>query len=405
LLLNGKVLVAGGIGAAGVTNAAEIFDPAGGTWKPAGTLNTARYAHTATLLPNGKVLVAGGFAATFSASAELFDPISGTWTNTGSLNTPRYYHTATLLPNGKVLVTGGQNTSGYLTNSEVYDPASGVWSVTGSLNVGRVQHAATLLPNGKVLAVDGYKSAYLSSAEMYDPATGTWMTNTPLSSTREYQTATLLPNGKILVTGGFGSMGATNATELYDPGLGYPNTERPQIASITSPLSLGGRLVATGAQFGGISGGSSGNTQDSATGFPLVQLRGLESGQTLFLSSTNWSTNTFASMVVTGFPPGYALATVFAGGIQSTSSLVNVSVPLPATTTLTGVRQVNGVFWFNFTNNPGAIFGVLATTNLSLPQSNWTRLGGVVEPVPGQFQFNDPQATNGGRRFYNLFAP
>ena len=73
-----------------------------GTWTPTGSLNTARADFTATLLPNGKVLVAGGFDITFtaSASAELYDPASATWTATGSLVTARYDHTATLLPRG-----------------------------------------------------------------------------------------------------------------------------------------------------------------------------------------------------------------------------------------------------------------------------------------------------------------
>ena len=82
---------------------------ASGTWTLTGSLNTARIAHTATLLPNGMVLVAGGFDNAGNAlhSAELYDPASGTWTVTGSLNTARDYHTATLLSNGMVLVAAG----------------------------------------------------------------------------------------------------------------------------------------------------------------------------------------------------------------------------------------------------------------------------------------------------------
>ena len=132
---------------------------------------TGRYYHTATLLPNGKVLVAGGnFTGTGGAlaSAELYDPASGTWTATGSLATARYAHTATLLPNGKVLVAGGVGTSSTsLTSAELYDPASGSWTATGSLATARGGHTATLLPNGKVLVAGGSNGSALASAELY----------------------------------------------------------------------------------------------------------------------------------------------------------------------------------------------------------------------------------------------
>ena len=124
-----------------------------------GRSGTARRVHTATLLPNGKVLVAGGQGTSGNlTSADLSDPAAGTWSATRSLNTARFGHTATLLPNGKVLVAGGNN-SGALTSAELYDPASGMWSVTGSLNTARASHTATLLPNGKVLVAGGNNAA------------------------------------------------------------------------------------------------------------------------------------------------------------------------------------------------------------------------------------------------------
>jgi N-acetylneuraminic acid mutarotase len=94
---------------------------AANTWTTTGSL-PGRNLHTATLLPNGQVLVAGGHNATtgFLNSAELYDPAMGTWTATGSLNTPSGYHTATLLHNGKVLMAGGYNdTNGYLNSAEL----------------------------------------------------------------------------------------------------------------------------------------------------------------------------------------------------------------------------------------------------------------------------------------------
>jgi len=151
------------------------------SWIPTGSMNTPRVNHTATLLLNGKVLVAGGYnAGTILNSAELYDPASGTWSVTGSLNTARFWHTATLRPDGRVLVTGGGRN---LNTAELYDPNTGTWSITASLNTGRYRHTATPLPDGKVLVTGGFTGSSTSgrcpcidfvtnSAELYDPATG-----------------------------------------------------------------------------------------------------------------------------------------------------------------------------------------------------------------------------------------
>jgi Kelch motif len=134
------------------------------TWVSTGKLNTARYFHTATLLPGGKVLVAGGYAGPSvlsTNSAELYDPETSIWSVTGSLFTPLVFHTATLLANGKVLVAGG-NTSfappsfGVTGSSALYDASTGTWSNTGSLNGATNSHTATLLHNGKVLIAGGW---------------------------------------------------------------------------------------------------------------------------------------------------------------------------------------------------------------------------------------------------------
>ena len=114
-------------------------------------MTTGRVEHTATLLPNGQVLVAGGFGLQRRSptSAELYDPATGVWTATGSMTTGRVDHTATLLPNGQVLVAGG--CCDFTGSAELYDPATGVWTATGSMATARQTHTATLLQNGKVL--------------------------------------------------------------------------------------------------------------------------------------------------------------------------------------------------------------------------------------------------------------
>src|SRR5262249_17023863 len=101
---------------------------AGGSWSSTGSLATPRDFHTATLLGNGKGLVAGGFKGSARVSAELYDPTTNTWSAAASMVAGRYGHTATLLGNGKVLVAGGLGSGGYLTSAEVYNPTTNTWS-------------------------------------------------------------------------------------------------------------------------------------------------------------------------------------------------------------------------------------------------------------------------------------
>ena len=199
---------------------AEVSFAAPGTWSPTGPLNFGRYNHTATLLPNGKVLVVGGYYSGYHADVELYDPALIGFNVTYSLNTARCNHTATLLPNGKVLVVGGEGEDGsILASAELYDPASG-WSATASMGTVRRSHSATLLLNGKVLVAGGYEgfTSSLASAELYDPVTGTWSSTGSMNTKRLAHPATLLLSGKVLVAGGFNfPTGILNAPELYDP--------------------------------------------------------------------------------------------------------------------------------------------------------------------------------------------
>ena len=185
-------------------NLSVIYDAQAASWVTNSPMTTTRQYQTATLLPNGKLLVAGGVNGTYLSSTELYDPATGKWMTTGALNTGRAYHTATLLPNGKVLVAGGKTLQArHLSfqrgalRSDRRD-LDDDWLADHS----RAHHTATLLPNGKVLVAGGYNFSYPASAELYDPATGTWTTTGSLNTARYVHTATLLPNGQVLVAGG-----------------------------------------------------------------------------------------------------------------------------------------------------------------------------------------------------------
>ena len=206
--LTRKVLVAGGVTTNGITgiNSAEIYDPMTGNWTKINDMHEKRYAHTATVLPNGKVMIIGGISSTSDTmnSYELYDPVTGNWT----LHTmPIGYavHETVMLPNGKLLIVGGTCQSCEFGQSILFDPNTGKWTRTGSLPDVVWFHTATLLSNGKVLVTGGESEedpGIINCAELYDSSTGKWSIVDPMKFDRADHTATVLKNGDILITGG-----------------------------------------------------------------------------------------------------------------------------------------------------------------------------------------------------------
>jgi N-acetylneuraminic acid mutarotase len=250
LLANGKVLMAGGatrdkLCLGGITSA-ELYDPSTKSFTKTGSLSARRYAHTATALLDGKVLVAGGFGSGFDcedvgeapqSSAELYNPSTGTFQTTRGMAVARSGHTATRLPDGKVLIIGGGDEGGGTlpffgsgaVSAEMYDPTVAAFTSTGSMATARFGHTATLLANGKVLVVGGfasYSSEPTATAEIYDPTTGHFGPTGKMMTPRAGHTATRLVDGRILITGGFnttlinGELGVSATAELYNPDTG-----------------------------------------------------------------------------------------------------------------------------------------------------------------------------------------
>ncbi len=250
-------------------------------------MNTARAQGTATLLSDGRVLIAGGETEGSDglldplATAELYDPQSGTFSPTGSMTAARFGHAATLLSDGRVLISGG--TYGGMTSlasAELYDPKAGTFSPTGSMATARVYHTATLLFDGRVLTIGGEEEQRPSllvggptprpavSAEVYDPRTGAFGRTGSMGTDRDNCTSTLLRDGRVLITGGVNHLGYSLApltedvlasAELYDPSSGtFSPTGSMTVGRHlhTATLLLDGRVLVAGGTSPKISGGT-----------------------------------------------------------------------------------------------------------------------------------------------------
>jgi hypothetical protein len=291
---------------------AELYDPTTATFRATGTMTTARRMHTATLLPDNRVLIVGGYGGTDAlASAELFDPRTGSFRATGHLLTARGGHTAVLLLTGKVLIVGGYGSHTYpdIAPAELFDPASEAFSAAG-VYVGRGgcdfcapsilladgtvlfpgQHptqlydpatdafspsgmmisdesAATALPNGTVLFAGGETdySGRIPNAEVYDPVRHTFVSTGRMNSGRVWHTLSWLPDRKALAAGGetdscTGTVcsfaGSVASAEIYDPSTGSfvatGNMTTPRETHTATLLRDGRVLLAGGVVYGGI---------------------------------------------------------------------------------------------------------------------------------------------------------
>lgn len=346
LLADGRVMVVGGNNKDLMNPAiasVEIYNPRSNTWSLTASPNQPRMYHNALLLNDGRVMIAGGLVrnaggSSFSSfnSVEIFDPNNQTWFEAAPMSNEvnndygKQDFTMTLLPDGRVLVTGGLSGLVYYARIERYDPATNTWANLGLLPSKRAGHTATLMGDGRVLLAGGsnYDSTatpsttYINEYLIFDPATATITPYSTMVHARTGHKAVLLPNGRILILGGgMASSEYLKTTELYTSGIGFAQSWRPQISTISTAI-LGESLTLTGTQFFGfdLAEASAGGTQSASSGYPLLLLYSLGNEQVHWLTpdpAGGFSTTAFTSVPLVNFPAGPAYAIIYSNGIAS----------------------------------------------------------------------------------------
>jgi len=410
LLIDGTVLIAGGDNYAATTEqlrmaTAEIYDPVARMFTRVGDMITGRSGHTATLLPDGRVLLAGGDGTTpwgsdppIPGTAELYDPSTRTFTTTGSMVTGRTNANATLLTNGKVLITGGiarhdnDNDSVFIGDAETYDPSTGPFTPTGgyagSLSSGVSSEwfdsTSTRLADGTVLF------ATEPAAETYDPMTGTFSLRgsmlTPAGPNYLLgRTASLLMDGKVLLAGGEQEdTGLYNNAELYDAATGvFSFTGAMTISRYEHTATLlpdGTILIAGGITYTCSANACFFGTEDNAELYGPLQGAFTAAGSMAQRRHSHTATLLADGDVLLAGGDGWVAGASF--GSSATAELYHPALPVPAPLlfSLSGDGKGQGAIWHAQTgqvasaDNPAAAGEALSMYTTSLAA------GGVIPP-------------------------
>ena len=407
-----------------------------GKFVPTGSMAKTRVASSATLLKNGRVLVAGGYYdnSIDLATAELYDPSTGAFTPTGNMTAARAWHSATLLLDGRVLIAGGMDSRG-LRSAELYDPATGTFTGTADMNA---EHSsANLLSDGRVLITGS------GSAEIFDPLTGVFMAAGPLTNAgtssgailnsglvlipsysdvslysvigdslnlvaslpgdhSEDQTVTLLSNGKVLISGGstdFGFDGTTDGARLYDPRTGTIEG---------TGLMLGSRVYHTGTLLPGgrvlIVGGYNGPAYD--TGIPVLTFGEQYDPSTGSFTSAGSLVSLREAHTATLLPDGTVL---IAGGVRyanppaelyfpplRATSAASLTGPLApeSQASLFGSRLAGATESADVLSPPTSLGGI----SLRITDSSGTaRMARLLDVSPSRIDFEVPAGTTSGK--------
>jgi hypothetical protein len=261
LLPDGRVLIVGGMRRnQDFYRSAEFFDPATGKFSPAGEMSIGRVGHVAVLLRSGKVLIAGGWVGNGGTdSAEFYNPSTGKFTEIAKMTAKRGGPSAMLLANGDVLITGGAAPSGPggIATAEIFNSSKMIFEAVGSMHSGRVSHTSTLLKDGRVLIAGGRGEDVNAVAELYDPEKRQFTTTGNMREARYKHTAGLLPDGRVLIAGGSTAedwKGTLKSAEIYDPRTGSftatspMNDARFKLPAEAAQLASGQLLIAGGSK-------------------------------------------------------------------------------------------------------------------------------------------------------------
>jgi hypothetical protein len=258
LLKNGKVLLAGGMQREGrYLDTAELYNPQTESFTPTGKMNAKRVGPVAILMNDGKVLVTGGIDESGSvASAETYDPETGRFSPAGDMIKAREAHALVQLSDGQILVAGGLANRRGIAEAELYSPSGRTFKLTGSMKTARGSVIAAPLPNGRVIVCGGTTDLrnVLASAEIYDPRSGTFTPTGDMNQPRFKFAANSLRDGRVLLTGGavnYEWSGRRPTAEIFDPETERftpaPNMNVAHFKHTTATATLpDGRVVIAG---------------------------------------------------------------------------------------------------------------------------------------------------------------
>lgn len=236
LLGSGKVLVAGGADSAGnAWRQAELYDPAGHAWLPAGNMANARTTLSLRLLPDGGALAIGGDK---DGTSERYTPATNAWTGLTKMVSVRYSSASTTLADGRILVAGGLVNGSPTGSAEIFAPNTATWTAAPSMGVARASFSLTATPNG-ILAAGSYsKLGTTRSTELFHPSNSTWSPSDPMNVSRGGQGYAIAADGSVFEIGGWSNGIITSSVEVFGPKAPAPPPPPKPPQNLCRPIDL-----------------------------------------------------------------------------------------------------------------------------------------------------------------------